>query len=164
MHINSQIISYYSKNIFPCHLVLTRPDKLLRLYLISTFCCFVVPELLLLCFVGFFFYEAIFFRSYLVTLFLCFSVFLALQLFHLGKRANLSVFRTFVRFVLVWISCFPLPLGVWEGLRFVTVALPGLFSYLFFSSTRVFVLSLALCYSVLVIFSPFSIATTSLGE
>ena len=26
---------------------------------------------------------------------------------------------------------FPLPLGVWEGLRFVTVALPGLFSYLF---------------------------------
>ena len=26
---------------------------------------------------------------------------------------------------------FPLPLGVWEGLRFVIVALPGLFSYLF---------------------------------
>ena len=25
----------------------------------------------------------------------------------------------------------PLPLGVWEGLRFVIVALPGLFSYLF---------------------------------
>ena len=40
-------------------------------------------------------------------------------------------FRTFVRFVLVWIW-FPLPLGVWEGLRFVIVALPGLFSYLFF--------------------------------
>ena len=50
----------------------------------------------------------------------------------LGKeRANLSAFRTFVRFVLVWICRFPLPLGVWEGLRFVIVALPGLFSYLF---------------------------------
>ena len=40
-------------------------------------------------------------------------------------------FRTFVRFVLVWICRFPLPLGVWEGLRIVIVALPGLFSYLF---------------------------------
>ena len=48
------------------------------------------------------------------------------------ERANLSAFRTFVRFVLVWICRFPLPLGVWEGLRFVIVALPGLFSYLFF--------------------------------
>ena len=47
------------------------------------------------------------------------------------ERANLSVFRTFVRFVLVWICRFPIPLGVWEGLRFVNVALPGLFSYLF---------------------------------
>ena len=41
-------------------------------------------------------------------------------------------FRTFARFVLVWICRFPLPLGVWEGLRFVIVALPGLFCYLFF--------------------------------
>ena len=47
-------------------------------------------------------------------------------------RANLSAFRTFVRFVLVWICRFPLPLGVWEGLRFVIMALLGLFSYLFF--------------------------------
>ena len=47
------------------------------------------------------------------------------------ERANLSAFRTFVRFVLVWICRFPLHLGVWEGLRFVIVALPGLFSYLF---------------------------------
>ena len=47
------------------------------------------------------------------------------------ERANLSAFRTFVRFVLVWICRFPLPLGVWEELRFVIVALPGLFSYLF---------------------------------
>ena len=43
-----------------------------------------------------------------------------------------SAFRTFVRFVLVWFCRFSLPLGVWEGLRFVIVALPGLFFYLFF--------------------------------
>ena len=65
-----------------------------------------------------------------VILFLCFSVHLALGLPRLGKkRVNLSAFRTFVRFVLVWISRFPLPLGVWEGLRFVIEAL---FSYLLF--------------------------------
>ena len=48
------------------------------------------------------------------------------------ERANLSAFGTFVRFALVWFCLFPLPLGVWEGLRFVIVAFPGLFSYLFF--------------------------------
>ena len=49
-----------------------------------------------------------------------------------GEVAGLvSVFRAFVRFALVWVCRFPLPLGVWEGLRFVIVALPGLFSYLF---------------------------------
>ena len=48
------------------------------------------------------------------------------------ERANLGAFRTFDRFVLVWICRFPFPLGVLEGLRFVIVALPGLFSYLFF--------------------------------
>ena len=37
------------------------------------------------------------------------------------ERANFSAFRTFVRFVLVWICRFPLPLGVWEGLWFVIV-------------------------------------------
>ena len=66
-----------------------------------------------------------------VILFLCFLVF-SIAITSLGEeRANLSAFRTFVRFVLVWICRFPLPLGVWEGLRFVIVALPGLFSYLF---------------------------------
>ena len=58
-----------------------------------------------------------------VILFLCFSVLLVLRLPRLG-----SAFRMFVRFVLVWICRFLLPLGVWEGLRFVIVALPGLFS------------------------------------
>ena len=52
-----------------------------------------------------------------VILFLCFSVLLVLRLPRLGKRANLSAFRTFVRFLLVWICPFLLPLGVWEGLR-----------------------------------------------
>ena len=67
-----------------------------------------------------------------VILFLCFSVLLVLRLPRFGKRELILVlFRTFVRFVLVWICRFLLPLGVWEGLRFVIVALPGLFSYLF---------------------------------
>ena len=71
-------------------------------------------------------------------LFVCFSVLLVLRLPLLGEeRANLSAFRTFVRFVLVWICRFPLPLGVWEGLRFVIVALPGLFSYLFFHTVNI---------------------------
>ena len=67
-----------------------------------------------------------------VILFLFFSPF-SITITSLGEeKANLNAFRTFVRFVLVWICRFPLPLGVWEGLRFVIVALPGLFSYLFF--------------------------------
>ena len=68
-----------------------------------------------------------------VILFLCFSVLLVLRLPRLGKRELILVlFVRFVRFVIVWICRFPLPLGIWEGLRFVIVALPGLFSYLFF--------------------------------
>ena len=51
----------------------------------------------------------------------------------LGEEgANLSAFCTFVRFALVCFCLFPLPLGICEGLRFVIVALPGLFSYSFF--------------------------------
>ena len=49
------------------------------------------------------------------------------------KRTNVGAFRTFVQFALVWFCLFPLPLGVWEGLRLVIVALPGLFSYLFYT-------------------------------
>ena len=48
------------------------------------------------------------------------------------ERANLSAFCMFVWFALVWFCLFPLPLGVWEGLWLVIVALPGLFSYPFF--------------------------------
>ena len=76
-------------------------------------------------------------RRFVLCLTLChfvlvfFSPF-SIAITSLGEEgANLSAFRTFVRFVLVWICQFPLPLSVWEELRFVIVALPGLFSYLF---------------------------------
>ena len=69
-----------------------------------------------------------------VILFLCvffFSPF-SIAITSQGKEnTNLSASRTSVRFALVWFCLFPLPLGVWEGLRLVIVALPGLFSYLF---------------------------------
>ena len=61
------------------------------------------------------------------------------------ERSSLGAFCSFVRFALVWFCLFPLLLGVWEELRFVTVALPGLFSYLFFWRTfkvRVFYVTL----------------------
>ena len=67
-----------------------------------------------------------------VILLLCFSVLFSIAIISLGEeRANLGAFHTFVRFVLVWFCLFPLPLGVWDGLRFVIVALPGIFSYFF---------------------------------
>ena len=71
--------------------------------------------------------------SYLVLFCSCvfFSPF-SIAITSLGEeRANLSAFRTFYRFALVWFCRFPLPLGVWDGLRFVIVAFPGLFSYPF---------------------------------
>ena len=65
-------------------------------------------------------------------LFLCFFSPFSIAITSLGQeRANLSAFHMFDRFVLVWVCRFPLPLDVWKGLRFVIVALPGLFSYLF---------------------------------
>ena len=125
-------------------------------------------------------------RRFVVCLSVCHFVLVFFSPFSIAitslreERANLSAFRTFVRFVLVWICRFPLPLGVWEGLRFVIVALPGLFSYLFYYNDRskavvpVLVLLFValwfilrgdlLFHFVLVSFSPFSIAITSLGE
>ena len=79
-------------------------------------------------------------RRFVLSLTLCHFVLVFFSIFTIAitsleeERANLSVFRTFVRFVLVWIYRFPLPLGVWEGLRFVIVALPGPFSYLCFQA------------------------------
>ena len=61
-------------------------------------------------------------RRFVLCLTLChfvlvfFSPF-STEISSLGEEiANLSAFSTFVRFVLVWICWFPLPLGVWEGL------------------------------------------------
>ena len=56
---------------------------------------------------------------------------LSIAITSLGEE-KASAFRTSVRFALVWFCLFSLPLGVWEGLRFVTVALPGLISYRLF--------------------------------
>ena len=69
--------------------------------------------------------------SYLVLVF--FSPFSSAVTSRGEERANHSAFRMFVRFMLVWICRSPLPFGVWEELRLVIVALPGLFSYPFFA-------------------------------
>ena len=49
------------------------------------------------------------------------------------ERASLVAFRTFVRFAFVCFCRFPLPLGIWDWLWVVIVALPGLSSYPFFT-------------------------------
>ena len=75
-------------------------------------------------------------RQFVLCLTFCYSVLVffspySIAITSLGvERANHGAFRTFVRFVLVLFCWFPLPLGVCEGLWFVIVALPGLFSYL----------------------------------
>ena len=76
-------------------------------------------------------------RRFVLCLALCYFVLVFFSPFNiaittLGKeKASLCAFCAFVRFVLVWFYLFPLPLGVWEGLRFVIVAFPGLLPYLF---------------------------------
>ena len=71
-------------------------------------------------------------RRFVLCLTLCYFVLVFFSPFSIAitslgeERANLSAFRTFARFALVWFCRFPLPLGVWEGLWFVNVALPGL--------------------------------------
>ena len=68
-------------------------------------------------------------RRFALSLALCYFVLVFFSLFSIAitslgeERANLSAFHTFVRFALVWFCLFPLPLGVWEGLRFVIVTL-----------------------------------------
>ena len=67
-----------------------------------------------------------------VNLFLCLSVLLALRLACFGKRQLILV--CFVRLfdLYLFLICrFPLPLGVWEGLWFVIVALSALFLTVF---------------------------------
>ena len=87
-------------------------------------------------------------RRFVLCLSLCYLVLVffspfSIAITSLGEEwANLSAFCTFVQFALVRFCLFLLPLGVWEGLRFVIVALPGLFAYLSFlaKATHVFFL------------------------
>ena len=74
-----------------------------------------------------------------VILFLCFSVLLALRLPRLGKRELILVL--FVRLFDLRLFGFVCFLFFLEGLRFVIVALPRLFSYLFCTKVVVFFLS-----------------------
>ena len=96
-------------------------------------------------------------RRFVLCLTLCHFVLVFFSPFSIAitslgeERANLSAFRTFVRFVLVWICRFTLPLGVWEGLRFVIVAFPGLFSYLFLICGICFI---RICFSYLLLLVP----------
>ena len=96
----------------------------------------VVPVLVLL-FVALWFIRRfdLFYVLPCVILFLCFSVLLELRLPRLRKREPLLViFVWFVRFALVWFCLFPLPLCVWEELRFVMMAIHGIFCYRLFPS------------------------------
>ena len=90
------------------------------------FCLFVVFCCFFFFFFFFFFLLLLFFWGFFYSPF-------SIAITSLGEEgANLSAFCMFVRFSLVWFCLFYLPLGVWEGLRFVIVALPGLFSYSFY--------------------------------
>ena len=65
----------------------------------------------------------------------CSSVFspMSIDITSLGEeRANVSAFRTFNRFALLWFCLFSIPLYVWEGLWLVIVAFPRLYFYLIF--------------------------------
>ena len=61
-------------------------------------------------------------RRFVLTLALCYFVIVFFSHFSIAitsleeERANLSAFRTFIRFAFVWFCMFPLPLDVWEGL------------------------------------------------
>ena len=76
-------------------------------------------------------------RRFVLSLALCYFVLVFFSPFGIAitlleeERAHLSAFRTFARLALVWFCLFPLPLGIWEGLRLLIMVLPGLFSYLF---------------------------------
>ena len=59
-------------------------------------------------------------RRFILSLALCYFVLVFFSPFSIAitslgeERANLSAFRTFVRFALIWF-CLPPPLGVWKG-------------------------------------------------
>ena len=105
-------------------------------------------------------------RRFVLSIALCYFVLVFFNPFSIvitslgEERSNLRALRTFVRYALVWFCLFHLPLGVWEGLRLVIVALPGLFSYLFSywlfqgRSSVAVPLFVYLCYSSLLLLVP----------
>ena len=86
---------------------------------------------------SFYVYVFCFFLCVFLSLALCYFVLVFFSPFsiaitsHWEERAHLSVFRTFAGFALDWFCLFLFALRVWDGLRLVIVALPGLFSNLF---------------------------------
>ena len=79
------------------------------------------------------FYSCVFFFFFFFLFF--FSVFWALRLPRVGKRELILVLLVRLFDLRLFNFClFTRPLGVWEGLRFVIVALPGLLFYLLFIS------------------------------
>ena len=105
----------------------------------------VVPMLVLLCY--FVVYST---RRFVLCLTLCYFVLVFFNPFGIAitslgeERANLNAFRMFVRFALVWFCLFPLPLGVWKGLRLVIAHSLGIsltfffFFFFFFEYTSSF--------------------------
>ena len=83
-------------------------------------------------------------RRFVLYLALCYFVlvfFSPISIARLGKRELILVF--FVRLFdlrlcdfVCFLFLFPLPLRVWDWLRLVIVALPGLFSYLFLCTKK----------------------------
>ena len=98
-----------------------RTDRWTGSHVSLTLCCFVIYSM----------------RQFVLSLALCYFVLVFFSPFSIAitslgeERTNISAFRTFVWFALVWFCLFPLPPCVWDGLLLVIVALPGLFSYLF---------------------------------
>ena len=94
----------------------------LWLVLVLTFCCFVVYST----------------RRFVVCLSVCHFVLVFFSPFSIAitllgeERANLSAFRTFVRFVLVWICRFSLPLGGLGRAAVSDCGTPWTFSLSFF--------------------------------
>ena len=77
-------------------------------------------------------------RQFVVCITMCHFVLVFFSPFNIvitslgEERANLSAFRMFDRFVLVWICRFPLPLDIWEELRFVIMDFSLTFLTIFF--------------------------------
>ena len=106
-------------------------------------------------------------RRFVLSLAWCYFVLvffspLSIAIISLGEereRANLSAFRMFVRFALVWFCLFPLSFRFWEGLQLKIVALPVLFFYHFF-----YISVISCCRVLIVVSSLYSFDFYVLGD